>query len=238
MRGRPRLPDRLRNARGRIMDTKNSLCECGRPKWRQSDVCGACYDVRRRVRLSQQCRRCHRACRAVYCSRNCQLENYRAAGRERKTRTCRGCGRAFARKHNRNRGLYCSRECAFANWRDWTLIARMPSPPIPRAPRQCAVCGSELPARRLRYCSDACLAAQSRRNRWARQVLRAHVCPACATTYHTSNARRVYCSRRCWRAMRTYRLGGIVNVPIDERNRLAGMMADVKAFNRAVQGRL
>lgn len=103
--------------------------------------------------------------------------------------------------------------------------------PLVEPPRHCDVCGSELPSRRKRFCSDRCKyrwwwAAKSadptkreahrvrdrerKRRQYrdriaARPPAESRVCPVCSSTFPVSGAGQVYCSWACNRAARNKR---------------------------------
>lgn len=226
---RQRLKPGERDARGRLRWSGHNACACGRLKRIKSTHC-------------------------VLCDR---------ASRHNPTgRTCQQCGARFYRRHkesSRDARKYCSKRCYGRARRlrpdGRTRIEAKAEQAVERRLERLVARWSRDLARqarermlRLKRCERCrepinCTSGRGIRRRFCATCrpskvpipLRAHVCPACGDTFMSRNNRAVYCGqRRCRRAFRKYRGFTFSAIALEERNRLAPMLRDMKEAQRRI----
>ena len=203
--------------------------------------CPACKLARGRCACGRptdhaQCRRCHDTANA-----------------NRKLRTCEGCGIAFRLSNSPGKqyaGRFHSRKCAAIHrWalhnarvkaereaRQEARRVRLIEREIARETSRPGVCRCGAPITRDRQCHDPyvtlckeCAARQiADRVRRVRLASRHdgvdHVCPNCGETFRGFE-RDVFCSTRCAAQLKRETYPSIGALPLDERNRIAAMVA-------------
>lgn len=191
----------------------------------------------------------------------CYLASVSARAKARYECTCQWCGATFWRKprlgtHNpdRDKRLFCTKRCARADRQqlfDALTVARRADFAAAREEvieerraRPCDWCGEPLgdlglnPQRQFHpACRVSHVYAKVVHARNPQPSV--HVCPCCGVSFVTRfrDVRRVWCSPRCCKRMRKLLLAhGIAlnRIPLEERNVLAALMANVKRSTRLI----
>jgi hypothetical protein len=172
-------------------------------------------------------------------------------------RQCEGCGKTFMRRQrSRDSFLFCSRECYFAvkkargiehqQRKENDRVDREIQRELKRAARSVlrtlrwCECGAPLNRPTARYCAPCyqqVIGAGIRNGRRiASQQGVGHVCPNCGNIFRGYST-AVYCSVRCARVIAHHRrYPALRHLPLAERNRLAELVALVRAANRRLWG--
>ena len=237
-------------------------CECGREKTPHSPRCQACYNASRmkdgeRYASGRLTYRSHCPC-GQSMSRGsilCWSCTQRAHSQRRELRTCEHCSIQFSRKrcsYERDARRFCSRKCwglwkrdFYARERAEREERRMQVEVPQERQRPCLECGQSMGSlnhsmhahcrrlrnNRVRRDRGRELRGESTR---ARHPATFHVCPTCGETFTASvgDKRAVYCSLRCSARQPKRSMGALHRLPLDERNQLALMLADVKRVRR------
>lgn len=203
------------------------ICACGKSRARNAARCWSCYSAGRKRPL-QVCQTCYRTFRP---KRNLSEVNY-----QRNKYCSRSCYFAAKQSRARARALAAARsrearaiEREFAACFSAELTKRLPAKATVEA-RLCR-CGAPVTQWRTGSCV-ACIAARVRAGHWEAHLIGvAHICPNCGRSFRGYPG-AVWCSEKCGHLMRKGRYPSIANVSVDERNKLAGMIALVRAANR------
>jgi hypothetical protein len=211
------------------------VCACGRPRANTAAKCLTCYwaERRRQIHICQHCGQSFRPKRSV-CTARCQNNKY--------------CSRAcyFRAKHARAEvaasaeaeALEARRaERAFA--RSFALELRKRLPADHSVMGRFCRCGAAITQFATGFCAPCIAEIMAARVRAGHSVARllgvAHICPNCGRSFR-GYPRAVCCSRRCDRQISKWKKGrrypSIQHVPVDERNKLAELIALTRAANR------
>lgn len=192
--------------------------------------------------------------RLCACGRRCHSTSARCltCNRNRQPFSCEWCGVSFRRKPNPHDACrFCSKKCsgalrtagsapvvaAFARTFRRELQQALASPKTPIV-RLCR-CGAPITQWRTGWCDPCLLVVRGASIRAGHSVARllgvAHICPNCGRSFK-GYQKATYCSTRCATQMRkriergTYPVIG--HLQIDERNKLAELIALTRAVNR------
>jgi hypothetical protein len=200
------------------------VCACGGKKAREAAACRACYltNVHADDSTCQWCQQTFRRGQKApdrdarkYCSKTC----YGAAKRIWAP-GARGRFVASLRHELRSRlAVFDRRSQTAAPWRRCSCGAPIENP----FGKCCRRCGAERKGIGIRSARAI-----------SRRVGCEHVCPNCGVRFH-GHPGDVFCSAKCGRQLRG-RNFSIRGLPLDERNKLAELIALVRAANRRLQG--
>ena len=257
--GRPRKDGPRWPSGNLIYSMKRARCACGQSKCIAAKQCRQCADRRRAARPSH-CPSCGGP-KWAYAIRCQQCD---AAARRGPQLWCEWCGQAFWRRHrgkrpDRDARRFCSKRCS-GQRRTAAHVLRMA---IAREQQQqqraysqeeraqqraqlfqartCS-CGSLITRRRGRWCNTCFATRIGDGRRAARAVARSsglsHICPNCGQGF-CGYPSDTFCSSLCAKQMRNKRSRGrpypsIQHLATGDRNRLAEMIALVRAANRRI----
>jgi len=218
-----RYVDRCRFCARRESNKDKVPCACGRPKSRRTVQCRTCFNVKHRSPAFQ----------CAWCTRTFWRPKWKDDARRFCSRDC-----FFAMK----KGRAADRAESEAAEREIQQALYHAAKKVRRSLRRCVHCAGSMPDDRGgRYCSDACLCAvlgtkvrETRRTNKAAGIQ--HQCPNCGVWF-PGHPCDVYCSPRCCKQFKTHlgRYPSLENVfPIEERNRIAGLIALVRAARRQI----
>lgn len=246
----PKRKDGPRWPSGRLMYEWKDRCRCGHAKSKSSPQCRACaINTREKIprprcscggqkaRYSLRCQ----ACDAV--RRKCE-----AVRRMVPTRVCQWCGAEFRRQGDARAAhdvlRFCSKKCwgAFRSaiaqaqhekYRGARQIIRELTRAQRLYARSVCACGATITRPYGSLCTSCRAARRSEAFRIRREEGVHHLCPNCGQSFrgHTDD---VYCSSPCAKQFRKKSRSRIRAIPLDERNRIAELLALVRAANRRI----
>ena len=203
-----------RGVTGRLIYQK--LCACGQLISRTAARCFTCYI---KLRSEQQ--------------------------KARRTFRCLGCGQESSRRKcpGHDARKYCSRACAFAHWSEIRLsdVRSVRARARPRPTHPCRRCDRPIELRKQLCvsCREVARWDQAdRRRQKARQRPKVgtfkHTCPSCGDPF-VGLRDAVFCSHICSRRARKVTKGmGLSRLPINERERVAPLVALVRQANQRI----
>lgn len=136
---------------------------------------------------------------AIYCNRKCYGASKVGRRQERTSRPMASRDEEITERIRQGeRARAIAQAFGVSSGRVYQIARRagitLSFPKPPKIRKLCKVCGSELPKRQHKYCSETC--------RLKAQATIAKVCPQCHKEYKTRYHRQVFCSHSCARRLK------------------------------------